>query len=64
MANLSFFQSNSACETIKLAINSHAGYYWVSFQFDGATPQWVQKLTSSSLSTNFGRYFHPRCFTM
>lgn len=36
-------------ETIKLGIDAHAKYYWVSRQVDGATPQPVQKVTYDEL---------------
>jgi transposase len=36
-------------EIIKLGIDAHAKYYWVSRQVDGATPQPVQKMTYDEL---------------
>ena len=36
-------------EAIKLGIDSHAKYYWVSRQVDGAPPQPVQKMTYDEL---------------
>jgi hypothetical protein len=37
--------STASCDSIKLGIDAHAQYYWVSRQVDGATPQPVQKMT-------------------
>jgi hypothetical protein len=34
-----------ACESIKLGIDTHAKWYYVGRQVDGATPQPVQKMT-------------------
>jgi transposase len=42
-------QSTSSYEAIKLGIDAHAKYYWVSRQVDGATPQPVQKMTYDEL---------------
>ena len=42
-------QSSFSYEAIKLGINAHARYYWVSRQVDGATPQPVQKMTYDEL---------------
>ena len=36
-------------ETIKLGIDAHAKWYYVSRQVDGATPQPVQKMTFEEL---------------
>jgi hypothetical protein len=36
-------KSSPSYEAIKLGIDAHAKYYWVSRQVDGATPQPVQK---------------------
>ena len=36
--------STVSYEAIKLGIDAHAQYYWVSRQVDGATPQPVQKM--------------------
>jgi hypothetical protein len=36
-------------EIIKLGIDAHAKYYWVSRRVDGATPQPVQKMTYDEL---------------
>jgi hypothetical protein len=36
-------------EVIKLGIDAHAKYYWVSRQVDDATPQPVQKMTYDEL---------------
>ena len=36
-------------EAIKLGIDAHAKYYWVSRQVAGATPQPVQKMTYDEL---------------
>ena len=38
-------KSSPTHEIIKLGIDAHAKYYWVSRQVDGATPQPVQKMT-------------------
>jgi hypothetical protein len=38
-------QSRPSYEAIKLGIDAHAKYYWVSRQVDGATPQPFQKMT-------------------
>ena len=38
-------KSSLSYEAIKLGIDAHAKYYWVSRQVDGATPQPVQKMT-------------------
>jgi hypothetical protein len=37
--------STVSYDSIKLDIDAHAQYYWVSSQADGATPQPVQKMT-------------------
>ena len=42
-------QSVVSCEAIKLGINAHAKYYWVSRQVDGATPQSLQKMSYEEL---------------
>jgi len=42
-------QSSPSYEAIKLGIDAHAKYYWVSRQVDGATPQPVQKMTYDEL---------------
>ena len=42
-------QSSPSYEAIKLGIDAHAKYYWVSRQVDGATPQPVQKITYDEL---------------
>ena len=42
-------QSTAFYESIKLGIDAHAKYYWVSSQVDGATPQPVQKMTYEEL---------------
>jgi hypothetical protein len=36
-------------DSVKLGIDAHAKYYWVSRQLDGATPQPVQKMTYDEL---------------
>jgi len=36
-------------DSVKLGIDAHAKYYWVSRQLDGATPQPVQKMTYEEL---------------
>jgi len=41
--------STVSYESIKLGIDAHAKYYWVSRQLDGATPQPVQKMTYDEL---------------
>jgi transposase len=41
--------STVSYESIKLGIDAHAKYYWVSRQVDGATPQPVQKMTYEEL---------------
>jgi hypothetical protein len=38
-------QSTASYDSIKLGIDAHAQYYWVSRQVDGATPQPVQNMT-------------------
>ena len=42
-------KSTASYDSIKLGIDAHAQYYWVSRQFDGATPQPVQKMTYEEL---------------
>jgi transposase len=42
-------QSSPSYEAIKLGIDAHAKYYWVSRQVDGATPQPLQKMTYDEL---------------
>ena len=42
-------QSTAFYESIKLGIDAHAKYFWVSRQVDGATPQPVQKMTDDEL---------------
>jgi hypothetical protein len=42
-------QSGPSYESIKLGIDAHAKYYWVSPQVDGTTSQPVQKMTSDEL---------------
>lgn len=37
-------KSSPSYEVIKLEIDAHAQYYWVSCQVDRATPQPVQKM--------------------
>ena len=41
--------STVSYESIKLGIDAHAKYYWVSRQVDGPTPQPVQKMTYDEL---------------
>jgi len=36
-------------DSVKLGIDAHAKYYWVSRQLDGSTPQPVQKMTYDEL---------------
>ena len=42
-------KSTASYDSIKLGIDAHAQYYWVSRQVDGATPQPVQKMTYEEL---------------
>jgi hypothetical protein len=42
-------KSSPSYEAIKLGIDAHAKYYWVSRQVDGATPQPVQKMAYNEL---------------
>jgi len=42
-------QSSPSYGAIKLGIDAHAKYYWVSRQVDGATPQPLQKMTYDEL---------------
>jgi hypothetical protein len=42
-------KSTASYDSIKLGIDAHAKYYWVSRQVDGATPQPVQKMTYDEL---------------
>ena len=42
-------QLTASYDSIKLGIDAHAQYYWVSRQVDGATPQPVQKMTYDEL---------------
>jgi hypothetical protein len=42
-------QSSPSHEAIKLGIDAHAKYYWVSRQVDGATPQPLQRMTDDEL---------------
>ena len=41
--------STVSYESIKLGIDAHAKYYWVSRQVDGATPQPLRKMTYEEL---------------
>lgn len=41
--------STASHESIKLGIDAHAQYCWVSRQVDGATPQPVKKMTYEEL---------------
>ena len=41
--------STVSYESIKLGVDAHAKYYWVSRQVDGPTPQPVQKMTYDEL---------------
>jgi hypothetical protein len=43
------YRSGPSYESIKLGIDAHAKYYWVSRQVDGATPQPLQKMTCDEL---------------
>ena len=49
MTTINPSQSTGSYESIKLGIDAHAKYYWVSRQIDGATPQPVQKMTYEEL---------------
>ena len=40
---------SETCETIKLGIDTHAKWFYVARQVDGATPQPVQKMTLEGL---------------
>ena len=42
-------RSTASYDSIKLGIDAHAQYYWVSRQVDGATPQPVQKMNYDEL---------------
>jgi len=42
-------KSSPSYEAIKLGIDAHAKYYWISRQVEGATPQPVQKMTYDEL---------------
>jgi transposase len=42
-------KSTASYDSIKLGIDAHAQYYWVSRQVDGATPQPVQKMNYDEL---------------
>ena len=42
-------QAGVSYESIKLSIDAHAQYYWVSRQFDAATPEPAQKMTHEEL---------------
>jgi hypothetical protein len=42
-------KSSAYYDSIKLGIDAHAQYYWVSRQVDGATPQPVQKMNYDEL---------------
>ena len=45
----SFVERTVSYEAIKLGIDAHAKYCWVSRQVNGATPQPVQKMTCAEL---------------
>ena len=45
-------QSSPSYAAIKLGIDAHAQYYWVSRRVDGATPPPVQKMTYDELPTS------------
>ena len=49
MTTINPSQSTGSYESIKLGVDAHAQYYWVSRQVDGATPQPVQKMTYDEL---------------
>ncbi len=42
-------KSTASYDSIKLGIDAHAQYYWVSRQVDGSTLQPVQKMTYEEL---------------
>ncbi len=47
-------------DTIKLGIDAHAKWYYVARQFDGATPQPVQKMTFEALLRFVAKQQRPR----
>jgi hypothetical protein len=49
--------SSEQYETIKLGIDAHAKWFYVSRQVDGATPQPVQKMTFEELLLFQGFWF-------
>jgi hypothetical protein len=49
MTTINPSHSTAFDESIKLGIDAHGQYYWVSRQVDGATPQPVQKMTCDEL---------------
>jgi hypothetical protein len=49
MKTINSSPSTVSYESIKLGIDAHGKYYWVSRQVDGATPQPVQKMTYEEL---------------
>jgi hypothetical protein len=49
MTTINPSQSTASYDSIKLGIDTHAQYYWVSRQVDGATPLPVQKMTCNEL---------------
>ena len=49
MTTINPSQSTASYEWIKLGIDAHAQYDWVSRQVDGATPLPVQKMTCNEL---------------
>ncbi len=49
MTTINPSHSTAFDESIKLGIDAHGQYYWVSSQVDGATPQPVQKMTCDEL---------------
>ena len=49
-------QFSPSYEAIKLGIDAHAKYYWVSRQVDGATPQPVRKMTYAVYQVNGATY--------
>ena len=42
-------QAGVSYESIKFGTDAHAQYYWVSRQFDAATPEPAQKMTHEEL---------------
>ena len=49
MTTINPSHSTASYASIKLGIDAHAQYHWVSRQVDGATPQPVQNMTRDEL---------------